>query len=398
MAGPKAVVVTPSLPSSVSNDGGGSVFVEHLLRALANQGWEVTVLAPLGSQCAEVSTPTVRIIPILRTWGYLWGLRGEFDPQDRLADLRCIESEQRNAHLLIFIDRPVPEAYQVPTILIIQAVAYWEALSAVLTNHQDAIWVPSNYAAAVVAYITGGCCAESSVPIEVVPPPVEFPPPVHMYTRNRPDTPLRLTSPHRLDWSKGHLEAVALVARLRDSGRDAQLYVPAKGHKRMAQFIDYVHAAGVEEFVHIHSWVPRAKVPAYLGSMNWTLSLGYVPESFGLTVAESLVCTTPVVARPRGAVPEFSAFGNALVLSDTHDDWIAALGNTPTREERLAHAYRIFDRFNPDRFLARVSPLFNVAVGSRPFLPRRTCSCDPPWGQGRDNDFRAWSRTQNLGG
>lgn len=50
------------------------------------------------------------------------------------------------------------------------------------------------------------------------------------------------------------------------------------------------------------------------------------PEPFGLVVIEALACGTPVIARPRGSVPELIADGRTGFLCESEDEMVAAVG------------------------------------------------------------------------
>ena len=133
-------------------------------------------------------------------------------------------------------------------------------------------------------------------------------------TEHSPRKNLRLTSPHRLDWAKGHLDTLALISKLREEGVTAHLYIPARSHKREARLLHRAQELEVDDLVHIHGWVSREQMPAYLSSMDWTLSLGEIPEAFGLSVAESLVCATQ-------RWPAQSARSANLLPTATHWCW-----------------------------------------------------------------------------
>lgn len=49
------------------------------------------------------------------------------------------------------------------------------------------------------------------------------------------------------------------------------------------------------------------------------------PEPFGLVVIESLACGTPVIARPRGSVPEILTHGSSGFLCETEREMVAAV-------------------------------------------------------------------------
>jgi glycosyltransferase involved in cell wall biosynthesis len=63
--------------------------------------------------------------------------------------------------------------------------------------------------------------------------------------------------------------------------------------------------------------VGRAR--AVLCPINW-------PEPFGLVLAESLACGTPVITRPVGAAPEIITDGVTGFLCDTTEQMIEAVG------------------------------------------------------------------------
>jgi glycosyltransferase involved in cell wall biosynthesis len=72
------------------------------------------------------------------------------------------------------------------------------------------------------------------------------------------------------------------------------------------------------------------------------------PEPFGLVMIEALACGTPVIARPRGAVPEVLCEGRTGLLCETEDEMVRAIQRVATLER--AECRREFER----RFTARV--------------------------------------------
>ena len=101
-------------------------------------------------------------------------------------------------------------------------------------------------------------------------------------------------------------------------------------------FIQYVGEIGDDE-----KWKFLSEALCLLFPIDW-------PEPFGLAMIESLACGTPVVARPRGAVPE--------VVIDGETGW---LGETVPE---LAAAVRRIEGIDRDRCRAIATERFSVAA------------------------------------
>jgi glycosyltransferase involved in cell wall biosynthesis len=96
------------------------------------------------------------------------------------------------------------------------------------------------------------------------------------------------------------------------------------------------------------------------------------PEPFGLVLIEALACGTPVIARPRGSVPEILEDGKTGLFCETVDDMVAAVGRVGTLDRRAYRAafeqrftssrmardyltlYQRFQRESPPQALGRV--------------------------------------------
>ena len=66
---------------------------------------------------------------------------------------------------------------------------------------------------------------------------------------------------------------------------------------------------------------------AFLGNARALLFPIDWPEPFGLVMAESLACGTPVIARRRGSVPEVVEDGVTGWIGETDEDLAHACGN-----------------------------------------------------------------------
>ncbi len=135
------------------------------------------------------------------------------------------------------------------------------------------------------------------------------------------DGPLLLL-PGRGTRLKGHVDAIALLARLRASGLDARLWMPGvvqDGREAYLGELDAMaHAAGIEDALAMTE-ATSAIAEAYAAS-DLVLQLSRKPEAFGRTVIEALSVGRPVLGwahggvgellgelQPQGAVPPFDA-------------------------------------------------------------------------------------------
>ena len=121
---------------------------------------------------------------------------------------------------------------------------------------------------------------------------------------------------------KGHADAIALLARLRDAGRDARLWMPGAVQAGRADYLAGLRAqaerAGVADALAMTA-ATSAIADAY-AACDLVLQLSRKPEAFGRTVIEALAVGRPVLGwdhggagellhelQPRGVVPPFDA-------------------------------------------------------------------------------------------
>jgi glycosyltransferase involved in cell wall biosynthesis len=119
------------------------------------------------------------------------------------------------------------------------------------------------------------------------------------------DAPLLLL-PARGTRLKGHADAIALLAGLRDRGRDARLWLAGVRAPGRAAYVEELEAQaralGVEDRI---AFAPStdAIADAYAAS-DLVLQLSRKPEAFGRTVLEALAVGTPVLGWDHGGVGE----------------------------------------------------------------------------------------------
>lgn len=161
------------------------------------------------------------------------------------------------------------------------------------------------------------------------------------------DVPLLLL-PARGTRLKGHAGAIALLAALRDRGRDARLWLAGARAPGRAAYLEELEAQaralGLADRV---AFAPstEAIADAYAAS-DLVLQLSRKPEAFGRTVVEALAVGAPVLGwdhggvgellhalQPAGAVPPF----DATALADTA---VAMLDDPPSPPVTIPHTLR----------------------------------------------------------
>lgn len=118
-----------------------------------------------------------------------------------------------------------------------------------------------------------------------------------------------LTLPGRGTRLKGHADAIALVAALRDRGVDTRLLllgVDEPGREAyLRELQTLAHTRGVADIVAFSP--PRSDVRDVFAVSDLILQLSNKPESFGRTVIEALSLCRPVLGYAHGGVGELLA-------------------------------------------------------------------------------------------
>jgi glycosyltransferase involved in cell wall biosynthesis len=111
------------------------------------------------------------------------------------------------------------------------------------------------------------------------------------------------------------------------------------------------------------------KQELYGGALGLLFPIDW-PEPFGLVMIEALACGTPVLARPRGAVPEIVRDGLNGFHCETIDEFVAAVGRIGTIDRAACRA-DFERRFSADVMAARYEAIFArvAGAGRGPLIP-----------------------------
>ncbi len=178
-----------------------------------------------------------------------------------------------------------------------------------------------------------------------------------------PDVPVAAVVPHGIDldrysYGPGGGDYLLFVGRMSpDKGLHVAIEVARKAGRRLvvlckmweddeqAYFTDVVEPMLGDDVELLPEQTPEARVrlvqsaPALLNPIDW-------PEPFGLVMAESLACGTPVLAFPQGAAAEILEHGRTGFLCEDVEhmvEAVAGIGRLDRQDCRRAAEER-FDR------------------------------------------------------
>jgi len=133
---------------------------------------------------------------------------------------------------------------------------------------------------------------------------------------------------------KGHADALALLARLRDAGSDARLWLPGARQAGRERYIEELERQAVRLGVAqaVAFTEPTAAIVEAYAASDLVLQLSRKPEAFGRTVIEALAVGRPVLGWRHGGVGELlDALQPAGAVAPFDADALAATATTLLR-------------------------------------------------------------------
>jgi glycosyltransferase involved in cell wall biosynthesis len=165
----------------------------------------------------------------------------------------------------------------------------------------------------------------------------------------------------RIHPDKGAAEAIQAA---RGSGRQLDMY----GIVQDAAYHERAVAPQVDgEAVRYHGPVGGAARAKALGSARALLHLINFAEPFGLSVVEAMACGTPVIATPRGSMPELIEHGVTGFLVNSIDEAVQAIeraGDLDRSEIRRIARERFSVKRMADEYLALYRRILDSAAGT----------------------------------
>lgn len=163
--------------------------------------------------------------------------------------------------------------------------------------------------------------------------------------------------------SKGIVEAINIA---KSAGERLVLIGPVTNYIPWSQtfYREQVlpHIDG-DQVIHLAE-LPNAQVldivsqaKAFLFPLQWD-------EPFGLSMVEAMACGTPVIAYPRGSVPEIVADGESGYIVESEQDAISALSKVGELDRRWVRS-TVESRFNYERMVDAYEALYGHLIDSR---------------------------------
>jgi glycosyltransferase involved in cell wall biosynthesis len=100
-----------------------------------------------------------------------------------------------------------------------------------------------------------------------------------------------------------------------------------------------------------------------LGGARALLHLISFEEPFGFSVVEAMACGTPVIAYPRGSMPEIIRHGEGGFLVESVEDAVAAVDDSASIDRSRVRA-SVETRFDSDRMVDEYLAVYHRVLAS----------------------------------
>lgn len=358
--------------------GGLQVSARSLGLGFAGRGHEVRVLCP-ECEFPPLDAPGVEVRPVLREQH-----AETISPEDVSHNLREIRRAADSVDAVWSLDRPFPVAVDQPVVLSLSAVCYENELSALFGLAWDHLVVPSDY---VMRLVDDWLSRESERlgrrGRQSIPPPLD-----PVFLRRAETARLRsklglhagrryLLFPHRPEPAKGHELALRTLSELLRHDDRFHLLIP---RPPLARWLDVAAEAGyadrieeeaarlgLSDHVTFHDWIEYSDLPAYFSLGECSLFLSRHPESFGLSLVQSIGCGTFVVSSGTGALTGTVPPGWGHVVVSGLDPGAVAravLAGCPEGDLRRGQAW-IAETYNPKRIIDAYLDCFQALKRTR---------------------------------
>ena len=242
-----------------------------------------------------------------------------------------LKKYEENADLIWMIDRTFPINSKKPKLLSLNTLCYERELMSIFQSNWDKMVVLTDFVKRQVEdYVNKSELYE--IPCYVDPIFLNFEKNTKVldkYFKYNPKYKYILF-PHRPDPAKGHITAIDILKELIKNDSSYRLLIPLpplakqinvdRENESILQIKKYVSSQKLEDYVIFHKWIDYEDLPIYYYIGEYTLFLSKLPETFGLTLLNSISVGTPVISYGVGALNEVVPTGNAHFNINTIED------------------------------------------------------------------------------
>jgi glycosyltransferase involved in cell wall biosynthesis len=378
--------------------GGAQRYANGLLTALGDTGVHMTYVCPPADRHPLLdSGGRLELIDRLRAVVPLDHAES-VSPVEVHHDLHLLSRLAADADVVVTIDTQFPLQTEVPIVLWLNNFSYPPETRSVFGLNWNVVVVPSEYVLRCLRwYLPDASWMGDPPPVRVIAPGLDITSDLDGQDTEQiraalglPRGERYLTFPHRADPDKGFATALHALGEVRRRGHSHRLLVPTLSHDDLwphqAMHVRerelLVEQLGLDGAVVFHDWIPAEHMAAYMRCAEWSLCPSELPESFGLSVVESVAAGVPVVATPAGAVPEIMPRGHGVEIVE-FKDWEAIADRVergiPDDELERGAAF-VRREFAWERCAAQwLDVLVSARKTSARYVPVPAPHPDPPW-------------------
>lgn len=248
-------------------------------------------------------------------------------PRQIHDNLLLLQQAAQDVDVIWTIDRAFPVQTEKPLLLSLNTICYEREVMSIFQGYWNYLIVPSDFVRDQLVPLTAKAEQIFKIPYYVDPIFLRAYPDKHQRVRKYFPYDERLKYilfPHRPDRSKGNELAMQILKSLLCKDSSYRLLVPkppiakAANAAREAKYIqelqDYAVSIGIAEQVIFHAWVDYSDIPSYYSIGEFTLFFSRLPETFGLSLLNSVICGTPTISFGSGALGEIVPGGNGHVI------------------------------------------------------------------------------------
>lgn len=308
--------------------GGVQTWLRNLLDYI-NRNYEDVELTVLCPDSSEYPFPVdIRVLHEIND------LESDYlEPRDIFASHQIIRNAVDDSDVVWLIDRMLPFSVNKPCLLSLNAICYRNEITAFFNSESIPVIVPSNYTRDKLLNIGKDNNLISTIPYysDMHLNHVDHETAINVLSKyfKYEESKHYILFPHRPEKDKGHALAIEIMQKLTKVSPNYILLIPEPPFSRVddivaeKKYIDSIKALVKEKKlssnVIFHPWIHSEDLSAYYSIGKFTLFLSKLPETFGLSLLNSVLCGTPVISYGSGALKETIPPGNSHFIFNEED-------------------------------------------------------------------------------